>query len=127
MRRIPAIPAQRQPRVEPVQVLGLAGVHLGHGHPVALPVVTFAQPPVMQYRDPGGAEGNGGCLGSAGQVGAEHGGDPVAHAAAPQLLCLRPAPFGQLAGQPSGGVPLLVVHGRGMGLKDQLDGHQPTL
>ena len=43
------------------------------------------------------------------------------------FLRLRPAPFGQLAGQPAGGVPLLVVHGHGMGLKDQLDGHQPTL
>jgi hypothetical protein len=50
----PAFPA----RVGPVQVLALAGVHLGHGHPVALPVVTFAQPPVIQHRDPGGAEGN---------------------------------------------------------------------
>jgi len=113
--------------IGPVQMLAPASMQLGHAHPVALPVIAFAQPPVIQHRDPGGAEGNRRCLGSTRQVGAEHGGDPVADAAAAQLLRLRPAPFGQLAGQPAGGVPLLVVHGHGMGLKDQLDGHQPTL
>jgi hypothetical protein len=58
----------------------------------------FAKPPVMRHGDPGSGEGNGCCLGSAGQVGTEHGGDPVAHAALPQLLRLGPASFEQLAG-----------------------------
>lgn len=119
----PAFPA----RVGPVQVLAAAGVQLGRGHAITLPVIAFAQPPVMQHRDRGLAEGNRGCLGGADQVGAEHGGDVVADAAAPQLPRLNPALFRQLAGQPAGGTPLLVVHGHGVGLKDQLDGHQPTL
>lgn len=69
----PAFPA----RIWPVQVLAPASVLLGHGHPVALPVVAFAQPPVIQHRDRGLAEGDGCCLGSAGQAGAEHGGDQL--------------------------------------------------
>jgi hypothetical protein len=117
----PAFPA----RIRPVQVLAPAGVQLGHRHPVAPPVVAFAQPPVIQHRDRGLGEGNGCCLGSPGQVGAEHRRDPVAPAAA-QLPRLHPAPFGQLAGQPAGGASLFVVLGRGVGLKYQLDGHQPT-
>jgi hypothetical protein len=108
-------------------VFATASVQLGHGHPVALPVITFAQSPVIQHRDRGGAEGSRGCLGSAGQVGAEHDGDPVIQAAAPQLLRLRPALFGQLAEQPARGAAQLAVPGRGVGLTDQLDGHQPTL
>jgi len=119
----PALPA----RIGPVQVLPPSGVQLGRGHPVALPVVTLAQPPVIQHRDRRAGEGHRGRLGGPGQVRAEHRGDPVAATPPSQLTGLHPALFGQLAGQPAGGASLLVVHGRGVGLKDQPDGHQPTL
>jgi hypothetical protein len=108
-------------------VLAPAGVQFGHRHPVALPVVAFAQPPVMQDGDRRTCEGNGRCLGGAGQVGAEHRGDLIAAAAASQFAGLHLAPLRQLAGQPAGGAPLLVVHGGGVGLKDQLDSHRANV
>src|SRR5271168_811203 len=37
-------------RIDPVKVVAPVGVQLGHRHPVALPVVTLAQPPVEQHR-----------------------------------------------------------------------------
>jgi hypothetical protein len=67
-----------------------AGVQLGDRHSVAVPVVAFSQPPVMQHRDRGLPKGKGGGLGGTGQIRAEHGGDRVVLAALSQLagLCL---------------------------------------
>jgi len=45
----------------------------------------------------------------------------------PQLPGPQAALLGQLVGQPAGGTTLLVVHGPGVGLEDQLNRHQPTL
>src|SRR6266516_4026822 len=98
-------------------MLAPASVQLGHGHPVSLPVVTFAQPPVIEHRNRGLAEGGGCGLDSAGQVGAEHRGDPVARAPLPQLPRLHPAPLREPAGHPAAGASLFVVLGRGMGLQ----------
>jgi hypothetical protein len=50
----PAFPA----RIGPVQVLTPAGVQLGRRHPIALPVVALAQPPIMQNGDRRTCEGN---------------------------------------------------------------------
>jgi hypothetical protein len=103
-----SIPAQRQVAEEPadardglppafpartrrVQMLETASVQLGRRRPVALPIVTFAEPPVIEHRNRGLAEGGGGCLGSATEVGAEDGGEPVAHAPVPELPGLHPA------------------------------------
>jgi hypothetical protein len=97
----PALPAW----VELVYVPKPADVQLGCRHAVAGPVVAFAQPSVMQYRDRGLPEGDGGCLGRTGQVGAEYGGDPVVLAASSQLPGLRLALGGELAGQPARGTP----------------------
>jgi len=119
----PAFPA----RIGLFQVLAPVSVQAGHGHPGALPVVTFPQPPVMEHRDLGLAKGNDRGLGRASQVGAEHRGDPVARAPIPQLTRLRPAPLRESAGPPAGGESRLVVLARRMGLKYQLDGHQPSL
>src|ERR1700734_459706 len=62
----PAFPA----RIRRVEMLETASVQLGRRHPVALPIVTFAEPPVIEHRNRGLAEGGGGCLGRAGEVGA---------------------------------------------------------
>jgi hypothetical protein len=85
----PALPA----RIRAVQVLTPAGLQFGHRHPVALAVVAFTQPPVVQDGDRRAGEGNGRRLGGARQVGAEHRGDPIAAAAASQLAGLRQAPL----------------------------------
>ncbi|HEY3733261.1 MAG TPA: IS110 family transposase [Streptosporangiaceae bacterium] len=128
----PADPPHRLPpalptRIRTVQIVTPARVQLRRGHPVALPVITLPQPPVTQHRNRRPAEGDGRRLHGPAQIGAEHRGNPVLTTPPPESLCLHPALLRQPPRQPAGGTPRLVVLTGRMGLKHQLDGHQPTL
>ena len=138
------VPAQREVAEEPadagygrplalpiriglVKVLAAASMQLSNGHPIELAIIAFTQPPVIQHWERRARESHRGCLDSPGQVGAEDRGDLVAATPPSQATSLLQARLGQFARQPASRLPSLVVHGRAVSLKRQLDGHLPTL